>query len=201
MTRMTIAGGWRATAALVALGIGVVSAQSGPALSTLTAPAASLPEGCRLTPLPPEPSPVPPVVLPDGTVVSRSSTAIRRFPSNPWFGDDYKYIAWVRPLFDPVPQMPDGPPLEKSDARRLKAKLASEIAEAYRASYQTESGRAAEVRGALEVRAVRYTDSKWAVANRPIPNRFVRGSTVIIMIGNPQSECFKAVRNHIESLK
>ena len=192
---MAIAGRWHVAAALIAVSIAVVSAQSGPALITLTVPAARLPEGCRLAPLAPEPPPLPPVVLPDGTVVSRSSTAVRQFPSNPWFGDDYKYIAKVRPSFDAVPQMPDGPPLENSDAVRLKAKLKGEIAEAYRASYQTEFS------GVVDVSAVRYSDPKWVASNRPHSNRFVRGSVVILINGNPQGECFKAIRTHIESMK
>ena len=49
MARMVSVCSCRAAAAFIAIGISGVSAQSGPALSALTVPAASLPEECRLT--------------------------------------------------------------------------------------------------------------------------------------------------------
>ena len=196
-------------AAFMGVGMAVVSAQSAPELSALTIPAANLPEGCGLTPLPPEPSPRPPIVLPDGTVIVRSSTShgTGRFPSNPWFGTEYEYIAQIRASFEGVPQMPDGPPLDRADASRLKARLAGDITDAYHASYDTTSD------GPVLIQAVRYADAKWAPPtswmrtligarrNSIESVRIVRGHAVILITGHAQGQCFKAVRNYIESLK
>ena len=183
------------TAFVLALGLAVVSAQSAPTFSALTVPAASLPDGCQLTPLPPERTPTP-MPHPEGGVIAaaRKPFELRRFPSNPWFGTDYKYIAQVRLAFERLPlvHLPDGPPLEQRQAEKLLSTLKGNIAEAYRASYETTSS------GSIVVQAVRYTEAKWAT---PGEGRIVRGSTVILVTGNPQGECFNAVRKYIQSLK
>jgi hypothetical protein len=211
---MTLACGLRLTAVLLVLGNAVVSAQSAPMLDALTVPVEKLPDGCRLEPLAPQPSPRPPVVLPYGTVVSYSPTLIQRFPSNPWSGTDYKYIARVRPTFDKLPQEPDGPPLERADASRMKAKLTGDITEAYYALYHSGPSTTPTTLSAwIRVQAVRYADAKWTTPDPPPPAqtvsrgdiiaslRIIRGSTVILVTGNPETECFRAVRKHIESMK
>ncbi len=178
---------------VLATGMAAVSAQSTPVFSELTVPAASLPAGCRLTPSSPEPTPIP---QPEGTVaaIAPKPFALRSFPRNPWFGSDYKYIAQVRQAIERAPaiQFPDGPPLEPKEAARLAWTLKGNIVEAYRASYET----AASV--SILVQAVRYSESRWAT---PGQGRIVRGSAVIVVTGNPQSECFKAIQNYIQSLK
>jgi hypothetical protein len=131
------------------------------------------------------------------------------FPSNPWFGTDYKYIVLIRPAFNGTPllRMPDGPPLEPEDSARLRAKLLPDITEAYTASYEMPDN------GRVIVMAVRYSDPKWATPNAPAgtigaarssaveTTRIVRGTTVILITGTPKRECLNAVRNHIQSLK
>ncbi len=69
--------------------------------------------------------------------------------------------------------------------------MKGDIAEAYRASYETTFD------GSFMVQAVRYTDAKWATPEKGI----VRGSTVIQITGKPDGECLKTVRNYIQSLK
>jgi hypothetical protein len=179
-----------------------VSAQSGPAFSALTVPGASLPDGCRLTPPLPEPTtiPAPAPIVPFGPV---------RFPSNPWFGTDYKLIVQIRGAFESAPlfRLPDGPPLDERDLRRLEARSRGNIEKTYHASYET------PLNGSIHVQAVRYTDAKWAMSDPPMRKlsvarrdsvesvRIVRGSAVILVTGNPLGECFKIVRNYIQSLK
>lgn len=196
-------------ALMLVAGLSGVAAQSGPPLSALTVPASALPEGCRLTPPPPPPTP-PPTPDPDSDAVARPVMPRRPgFPSNPWFGTDYKYIVMIRPAFNSTPllRMPDGPPLEPEDATRLRAKLLPDITEAYTASYEMPSN------GHVLVQAVRYIDAKWATPEAPAgtigaarsssieTTRIVRGSTVILVTGTPKRECLNAVRNHIRSLK
>lgn len=192
----------------MAISLVVLPAQSAQDLRALTVPGGSLPEGCGLTSSLPEPSTRAPVMQSDGRVIARSSTAVgvRQFPSNPWFGTEYRYIALMRPSFEGVVQMPDGPPLDRADAVRLRAKLAGDITEGYHASYDTRDD------GPILVQAVRYAD---ATSGRPSSStrtmtgarnsvellRILRGSTVILITGNPQGECFRAVRNYIESVK
>jgi hypothetical protein len=212
---MTSTGSWRTVlclAACMAGSMAVVSAQSVPDFSVLTVPPGSLPDGCRLTPPPSPESPAPaPIVavLPGGGVIRRAPRpfAVPPFLTNPWFGTDYKYIAMVRSSFDSALHLPDGPPLERADAARLRAKLAGHITEAYRALYASPSGER------IEVEAVRYADSKWATPDPPMRRvtaahgdstaslRIVRGATVVLITGDPQRPCFKALRNHIQSLK
>ena len=184
-------------AALV-LGVGmvVVSAQSEPLLSALTVPEASLPDGCRLVPQPPAPTPI---LLPDGKLIHRSSHP-GKFPTNPWYGKDYvtdyRYMAEVQNAIEPGPkvQMPDGPPLERKEASRLMWSLKGHVVEAYQAEYETTSG------GVIRVRAVRYTDAKWAAPDPRQENRIVRGTSVILIGGQP-GQCLTAVRQYIQALK
>jgi hypothetical protein len=173
-----------------------ISAQSAPSLSALTVPTANLPDGCQLTPPPPEPTTIPLPPPPVGMTVV-ASKGRSEFPGNPWFGSDDRYVAKVRQAFERLPaiQWPDGPPLEPKEASKLAWTLKrdrGDIAEAYRASYET------AYLGPIVVQAVRYTDAKWAT---PGEGCIVRGSTVIGITGNPQGECFKAVRNYIQSIK
>ena len=171
------------TAFFITAGMAAVFAQSAPAMSALTVPVGSLPEGCRLTPPPPAPTPIP---LPRP-----------HFPDNPWVGTDYSYIANVRTALEHLPpvKLPDGPPLDPTTASKLAWTLKGDIAEAYRASYETTLG------GSILVQAVRYKDAKWATLDPRKPDRIVRDSTVILVTGNPQGECFNAVRSYIQSLK
>ncbi len=180
------------TALVMVFGMAVVLAQSAPDLGGLTVPAASLAEGCRLTPPPPTPTPIP-LPPPEGGVMVFASNRAPQFPSNPWFGSDSTYVTKVRQAFErgPAIRLPDGPPLEPKEAAKLAWTLKGDIAEAYRASYDTTGG-------TVLVQAVRYTDAKWAT---PGEGRIVRGSTVILISGNPQLECFKVIQNYIQSLK
>ena len=133
---------------------------------------------------------------PEGGVIAIAPKpfARRPFPSNPWSGTDHTYIAQLREAFDRVPpvRLPDGPPLEQKEVNKLLWTLKGNIEEGYLASYGTTSV------GVILVQAVRYTDAKWAT---PSEGRIVRGSTVILVTGNPQGECFKVVRDYIQSVK
>ena len=183
------------TWAAFVLGAGmlVVSAQSAPALSALTVPESSLPDGCRLGPPPPKPTPI---VLPDGKLIQRLNLP-GWFPTNPWYGTDDWLMVEVQKTIEPPArgvQLPDGPPLERKEASRLAWSLKGHVVEAYRADYEATSG------GLIRVQAVRYTDAKWATPDPQQENRIVRGTTVIVVGGQP-SQCLTAIRAYIKALK
>jgi hypothetical protein len=180
-------------ALMLGAGMVVVSAQSAQSLSALTVPAASLPDGCRLGPPPPKPTPI---VLADGKLIQRLNMP-GRFPTNPWYGtDDWLMVEVQKAIEPPAPRvrMPDGPPLEPKEASKLIWSLKGHVVEAYQSEYETTPG---EV---IRVQAVRYTDPKWAAPDPRQENRIVRGTTVILIGGRP-GQCLTAVRQYIEALK
>jgi hypothetical protein len=184
----------RATPALiVGVSVVVVSAQSAPALSALTVPATSLPDGCRLGPQPPKPTPI---VLADGKLIQRLNPP-GWFPTNPWFGTDDWLMVRVQQAIEPAApgiRLPDGPPLEHKEVSKLAWSLKGHVVEAYQAEYEASPG------GLIRVQAVRYTEAKWAAPDPLQENRIVRGTTVILIGGQP-SQCLTAIREYIQALK
>ena len=174
-------------------GMAVVSAQSAPALSALTVPEASLPDGCRLGPQPPKPTPI---VLADGKLIQRLNLP-GWFPTNPWYGtDDWLRVEVQKAIEPPAPgvQMPDGPPLERREASKLAWSLKGHVVEAYRAEYKVAPD------GLIRVQAVRYADTNRAAPEPQHENRIVRGATVILIGGQP-SPCLSAIQQYIKALK
>jgi hypothetical protein len=165
------------------------SAQSTPALSALTVPAAALPDGCALTSAP-APSP------------ARWS----RFPTNPWSGMDRERVAAVHQAIDATPArpLPDLPPTAWSDTPS-EMKWAENILGAYRAAYVSADGRQVEV-FAVQFNDVKLTTAPESIAAmlnppRGLTARLVRGATVVRVSASTSSGCFGAVRAYIESLK
>ena len=163
-------------------GVLTSSAQSGQALSALTVPAAALPDGCALTPK-------------------------SRFPTNPWSGTNRETVAAVHRAIDATPErlLPDMPPEVSRDAAAAERKWADNILGAYRAAYGSWDGRQVEVFAVTfnDVKLTTAPESVSAMLNPPrgLTTRLVRGATVIRVSASTSTECFRAVRAHIESLK
>ncbi len=171
-------------------GAAAVAAQSEPALSTLTVPAANLPAGCKLG----EARPTMRLMAPSGVVA---------VPMNPWSGTEPVLKAAVRSTIDGAPSIPDAPPPDRREIGAIQSRWAADVAEAYRAEYQT----AADER--IFVSAVRYTDAAEIKAaalpgtSRARPGtsaRIVHGARVIQLSG-AAGECFQAIKNYLQSAK
>lgn len=195
-------------------GIAAGAAQPTPTLGLLTVPSGSLPSGCALKPADPEPSPVLVTELGNATgttvvVDSRGRHVVRfpyPFPSNPWFGSDYRFRHMLRRHVDQAgpPRVPDAPPLSRREVAALQSSWADNVAEAYRATYLSGDG------GLVEVSAVRFVDAKWAATDWPrvAPGgsrstslRIVHGATAILISGPQGSACFDAVSRYVQSLR
>ena len=172
------------------------------ALSALTVPAAALPGGCALRPVPAQ-SPAP--VARDGVTVILG-TAWSRLPTNPWTGTDRETVAAVHKAIDATPgrPLPDLPP-EAWRGAAFERKWADNILEAYHAAYVSAGGRQVEVFAVTfnDVKLTPAPESVSAMLNPPrgITTRVVRGATVVRVSAPSSTECFEAVRAYIESLK
>jgi len=178
---------------MLAAGLAVVSAQSGPALGTLTVPAASLPEGCQLAPMPPLPSPF---VLSNGASIQRPPYP-GKFPQNPWVGTEDRYKTQVQDVVEPpkAVSMPHAPPLDAKQANKLRWTGRGHAAEAYHAIYQSATG------ASIVVQAVRYHDPSFPALDSKQPNRIVRGAVVIKVDADQPTGCLNAILAYVQSLK
>ncbi len=187
-------------AAAAAVSLAAARAQPAPDLGRLTVPASRLPADCRLrtaSPKPQAPAGSPVVV----TIVSE--TAADPMPSNPWYGQDRHVAAAIRRIIDGSPKELDGPPLDADAAKAFALRWAENVIEAYGATYRSGDGRS------VAVYAIRFNDEQLA---RPLPppgttpvvrgtsTRIVSGSTVVLVVGGPRSNCFDSIIHHIRSL-
>ena len=183
---------------LLATGAAAALSQSRPLATTLAVPASALPSGCALQP--PAPSVAP-------TSFGMSAVDIMRwslFPTNPWSGSERKTVAEVRKAIDSTPRVvPDGPPPDARSAAAFELRWADNILEAYRAVYSSNGSE-------VQVLAVMFNDEKLVtpeplsetVGRRPgATSRIVRGATVIRVSAPTPTECFRAIRAYMESLK
>jgi hypothetical protein len=163
------------------------------ALQDLTVPADRLTEDCQLK--------TTTVNSGRGRIVSEADP----FPTNPWSGQDTRLVAMVRGFVDGVPEVPDGPPLDRRQAAQYQLKYAESVRQAYQAQYIGPLG------SAVHVFAVTFKDARLAQADassgrarraRGATTRVVIGPTVVRVIARQgRSECFDMVNRHIESLK
>ena len=97
------------------------------------------------------------------------------------------------------------PPEVSRDAAAAERKWADNILGAYHAAYVSWDGRQVEVFAVTfnDVKLTTAPESVSALLNPPrgLTTRLVRGATVIRVSGSTSTECFRAVRAHIESLK
>jgi hypothetical protein len=185
------------------------AAQPELALTSLTVPSASLPEGCALA-TQTEP-PRAPVVTTGVVHVSANTQAT--LPSNPWSGSDPSGIQSIWPAVVPseslkLRPLPDGFPRDKREALARRQRVWDEetkrsegLKEAYRAKYVTPYGTFATVS------AVRFTDAARATASTPVPfiqpqrpTRFLQASIAAVVTGTLESPCFEAVRTHVQRI-
>jgi hypothetical protein len=163
-----------------------VSAQSPTLLSSLTVPASSLPVGCELKP-------------PDKVLPVRASLEqrleVRQLRANPWTGTDRALKLAVRETIEGPEPLPDAPPVTRREIALRDARLADEIAEAYRAEYNNATG------AAIYVSAIRFRDPQLAkpalfpgsTTRAGITStRIVRDDTVIQLSG--AGDCFSAIK-------
>ena len=188
----------RVTVVLAAWIVGV-SAQAGLALNALTVPATSLPNSCHLRPYVPAMSPVAQV----GTTTTwrpnpRSSAP---FPGNPWVGTDRELLIYLRG----TPPVPDAPPPSAAELSAMKGRWAQHVVEGYRALYDSTDG-------GVEVQAIRFDDATLATTSAPsvvqllntprgASDRIVLGAVVVQVTAASATPCYKAVGDHIRSLK
>jgi len=191
--------------AILAVSITGGSAQSGLALTSLTVPDSSLPDGCTLKPY----------VPPTTTVEQVGATRVMKpnpgnsqpFPGNPWSGTDPKLEATVRGAIDATPAKPlKDVPLPWPGRPAVPPTPADNILEAYHAAYVW------AVNGSqVQVSAVTFKDATLAAAPeslsailsppRQFSRRLVRGATAIQVSASSEHVCFKSVLAYVESLK
>lgn len=130
----------------------------------------------------------PPEALTEGCALERP-TPDAGFPSNPWLGTDPDLTAVVRQALD----------------GEMSGVSATQIREAYRATYVSAEG------ARTEVYAVTFRDASLARSEPPpgsnrektLSARLVRGATLIKVVSaiSPANWCFDAVQLHIGKLK
>ena len=166
---------------LLLLATPVARTQDRIAFDTLTVPPANLPQGCALS------SP-------------REAGIGMAIPSNPWLGNDPSIVIPIRERVGRPTQVPDGPPLSRSELARFRSRLAEDVLEAYMAVYKdssTEDSRlisvyAVRFSGPAEPRVQRNRDARGGSL------QIVRDDTVILLTG--RGACFDAVATFITSV-
>jgi hypothetical protein len=198
--------------ALLPTGTAGGSSQASLALTALTVPEKSLPNGCRLRPdVPPAVRPTSRVLQGGQTVVLGSSGAPDRFSSNPWIGADRQLVIELRKRIDGAPRVPDAPPPSAGEIAAVERRWVGDVVEGYRAAY-TESvlaeGLWVEPSGGIEVSAIRFNDVRLAAttptpanASRGVSDRLVIGSVVVRVVADSKTDCFSAVSAYLRSLK
>ncbi len=193
MTTLLRLHAWLLVAGL-ALDHSVIVAQSPPTLEALTVPPDQLPKGCQLE-----------VSAPDAAspTAEPGRTPVRGAPiqSNPWSGTDVALKLEARNAVDGQPPMPYAPATRR-ELGAFQAKWVENVAEAYRARYESDDN------GSVLVRAVRFDDATWATPEPPLGTRVMGGISARIVLGaivarvsaRASSECFQAVRKHLQSL-
>jgi len=144
--------------------------------------------------------PKPTVVTPNGTRILLTTDTFPVAPTNPWSGSDRQLAASIRRSIDALPSPPDGPPFDAAAARAWELKWADNVAEAYWATYR------APDQSLIDVTAVRFNDEALV---RPAPltlprgmlTRVILGPTVVLVSSSVDSDCFKAVSRHVQSLR
>lgn len=177
------------------VGMSMILAQSPLTLETLTVPSGRLPNGCQLE-------------VPAADAASPTATPVRTLVGgsvrgNPWSGTDLQLKVEARNAVDGLPAMPYAPATRR-ELGSFQAKWVENVAEAYRAEYESDGD------DPVRVRAVRFGDAKWAtpeppfgtrVAMRGASARVVLGAIVVRVSAGTNSECYQAVRRYIESLR
>ena len=187
------------SASLVVVAAAITAAaQSGPALSALTVPAAALPEGCAL--IPPAPSPLPVV---RGDVVFLNGSPKSPFKSNPWQGTDTKSVKLVRGAFGHPPRaLPDLPPMSARQLAEADEKFVENVLEAYHADYIATDG------SLVNVNALTFSDATFVPsetlgsmigATRGIRTRLVRDATVALVNAQKTNPCARAIDAHVRA--
>ena len=167
---------------LLVLATPVARTQGRIAFETLTVPPANLPQGCALSP-------------------PREAGIGMPIPSNPWLGNDPSVVISIRERVARPPEVPDGPPLSRSELARFRFRLAEDVLEAYMAVYKdstTDDARlipvyAVRFNGPAEPRVPRNRDARGGSL------QIVRDDTVILLTG--RGACFDAVAAFITSVQ
>ena len=178
------------------------SAQSTVTLAALTVPATNLPADCRLRPY------VPPTTrtVRDGrTTLTSNGGSAHPFPDNPWSGSERRLLIHIRQMMDGLMlRLPDAPPLSDREMAEIHSHLIAGVLEGYRATYISRDD------VFVQVTALRFNDPKLATgstyrdylgARRDGYDRIVHGPVVISVVGNSQTDCFRAVTAHLRTLK
>lgn len=176
-------------------GMSVILAQSPLTLETLTVPPDRLPKGCQLGV---------PAAEAAAATARPGRTPVHGDPiqGNPWSGTDHTLKLEARNAVDGRPSMPYAPATLR-ELGSFQAKWIENVAEAYRAEYESDGN------GPVLVRAVRFEDAKWATPEPPLGTRVamggpsarvVLGTIVARVSAGTNNECFQAVRKHLESL-
>ena len=178
------------------------SAQTTSTLSALTVPESNLPADCRLRPYVP---PTTTTVRDGRTVLTSNGGSAHPFPDNPWTGSERRLLIHIRQMMDgSMMRLPDAPPLSDREMAEMHSHLIAGVLEGYRATYVSGDD------VLVHVTAIRFNDPKMATgstyrdylgARRDGYDRIVNGPMVIAVVGNSQTDCFRAVAAHIRSLK
>ena len=177
------------------VGISVILAQSPLTLGALTVPPDRLPNGCQLQV--PAADAASPTARPGRTPVHGDPVQ-----GNPWSGMDRALKLEARNAVDGRASIPYAPATLR-ELGSFQAKWIENVAEAYRAEYKTDGN------GPVFVRAVRFDDAKSATPEPPLGTRIVMsgpsarivlGAIVVRVSASANSECFQAVRKHLEAL-
>jgi hypothetical protein len=171
-------------------GQGADAGQPASVLDALTAPQATLPAGCALTPAPSE-------RIGEGRVRSGFWGSLP-IPSNPWAGEDLRVLPEIRTRMFGPSLMPDGPPdarIAKQIGRDLVAGLSG-----YAAFYRQGEARV----GVYALRSA--TPLRWTRAS-PVENDGSTGQAVarinsrhvaVLAMGD-RGPCFASVERHLRA--
>jgi hypothetical protein len=183
-----------AAAALAIALAPVQEATRGVSLPDLTVPSSRLPAGCAL-------------VEKAATAETAGKTRIVSIglpvATNPWIGTDRQALSLIRErLVGPatVPDVPDGPPLNRRDLARYQLQLADGIAEGYAAVYQQSGAAWLTVVQALRFETDDGARMAWPVRRVADPHTVRLAAGRIRGIVSGSGPCFQAVNAYLGSL-
>lgn len=187
------------TAVAATLATGGAAAQTGEALSRLTAPVQVLPSGCRVRPYEPARQTA---ANGAGSVVTANAGFFGPFPDNPWVGTDPRLLNILLGT-DTLP-VPDGPPPTVRELRAMQGHAVQHVREGYRAVYDSPDGSVIEVR-AMRFDAEQHVPQSQATPDqrpsRAIVDQFAIGVVVVHVTANPETGCSRAIDAYLRALR
>jgi len=168
------------------LAASVTAGQAALPFDTLTVPSSRLVDGCALASSSISPR--------ENWFAAVSWKAGLPITTNPWSGSERSIVAAIRAGIEPMPRVPDGPPLSASQAARFRMRWADGVEEAYAAVYSNAVPK-------VVVHALRFAQTPLPLAP-PANSTSIRieRDRLVVVVSGPAGPCRDLVATYIREV-